>query len=216
MYNLIEEFEEWIMADKKVHINVDNSVDFFEKFPIDKELFLYKYETVAEKLTKNYIYLYLKRTEQYIGKYIKQFAFENYSNLREFKDANNNRFIYDLLKLLQEENFPVIKGLINNVGRGLYDLKAMYNVIRYYDYLIKDTLDYNNYEATLDFLLDFPHGVKRKTEKLSNDNRADKRAKIDIPNIVAEFAQYYMDYTEQSIDILKSASEQTFFMKACN
>ncbi|MGB4313123.1 MAG: hypothetical protein WBJ17_09380, partial [Natronincolaceae bacterium] len=150
MYNLIEEFEEWVTADKKVHISIDNSIDFFEKFSIDKELFLYKYDIVSDKLIKNYNYLYLKMIEQYVGKYIEQFAFKNYSNFEEFKNANNNSVICDFLKLLHEENFPVIKDFISNVEQGLYDLKAMYNVIRYYDYLVRDTLDYNNYEATLD------------------------------------------------------------------
>lgn len=216
MYNLIEEFEEWVTADKKVHISIDNSIDFFEKFPIDKELFLYKYDIVADKLIKNYNYLYLKRIEQYVGKYIEQFAFENYSNFEEFKNANNNSVICDFLKLLYEENFPVIKDFISNVEQGLYDLKAMYNVIRYYDYLIGDTLDYNNYEATLDFLLDFPRGVKRKTEKLSNDNHVDKGAKINILSTKTELEQYYVSYIEQLNDILKPANKQAFFMEIYN
>lgn len=166
MNELILNIEKWFNSneDKEISFKV-NKVDF-DNYAIDREIFLYDEHIVREKLINDCLSSYFKRVEQYINVYIENFSFNNYSNYIETTKSIDNDTIIYFLQWFRDENINNIKRI--NQESKEYNLRHFYSVIKYYDFLIKNSLENNNYESTLDFLVEFIDNIMDKTLALSN------------------------------------------------
>ena len=221
MNNFISDFEKWLTSSEEVKLDFQIHFQSFEEYSIEKDLFLYDENIVKNKLMKSSINLYLKRIEDYIKKYIVGFSFSAYKNFNEFSEKTNEESIVHFFDWFKDENLPNLKCFIEKSDEGRYNLKNLYNVIRYYDYIIRDTLESKNYEATLDFLVDFVQSVMTKAEELSikRKDAVDKieqmiKPRLTIPDIrineevlIVQPSQYTPG---KLFNDLKSANKQTF------
>ncbi|EOD01148.1 hypothetical protein [Caldisalinibacter kiritimatiensis] len=224
MYKIINDFEKWLASNEDIKMNLEINIKSFEEYSIEKDLFLYDEYIVKDKIIKSCVTLYFKRLEEYIRKYINEFSFSNYKNLKELSSKTNVETIIYFFDWVKEENILSIKSFVKKIKERKYDSKDLYNIIRYHDYLIRDTLENNNYEATLDFLVDFFDSVKMKIEELSIEkqdisdsifeNKESNKIKLDgkiideKDNIKAN--EYVID---KLYDDFKSAQMQTFSIK---
>lgn len=166
MNKFILSIEKWFNSDGNVEINLTNHIDDFSNYSIEKKLFLYDDNIVKENLLNECIILYFNRVEQYIKVYIENFKFINYSNFSNLTEDIDNDLILCFLEWFKEENIGMIKKINEELKE--YDVKHFYSVIKYYDFLITNSLENRNYGATLDFLVGFIENVIDRTMELSN------------------------------------------------
>lgn len=224
MNNFILETEKWFNSDEDAKFTIKNYLDSFEYYPIDKDMFLYDENIVREKLIRTCISSYFKKVEQYIRIYVEDFTFSNYSNFAEFSKNTEHETMTYFLEWFKEENINNIKEFANSSEK-IYNLKHLYSVIRYYDFLVKDSLENYNYEATLDFLVDFIYNVMSKTRELTNKEifndeivaSYDLSAEIPEANMPINKEHLIIDSNRHIINIkyeIKSADKQTFLLKS--
>lgn len=220
MYNIINDFEKWLTSNENTRMDLQVNIQSFEDFSIEKDLFLYNESIVKDKLLKSSINLYLKRIEDYVKNYVVEFTFSNYRNFNDLTNKTNEKTIVYFFDWFKDENLLALKSFIEKSNEGQYDLKSLYNVIRYYDYIIKDTLENQNYEATLDFLVDFIDSIMTKAEELSA-NKKDTTNKVGNPreipakkineeDLIVQPNEYVLN---ELINDLKSANQQTFSIR---
>lgn len=168
MKKFISELENWFNSTESTEVIIQNYVDDFEEYSIDKAMFFYKESVVRDKLISMCISSYLKRLEGYVSAYIKEFTFIKYTNLKEFTESTSDKTIIYFLEWFKEENISNIEEFIKRAKDEEFDVKYLYKVIKYQDFLLKDSLENNNYEATLSFLVEFVYNVMTKTKELTD------------------------------------------------
>lgn len=229
MSKFLDEIEKWFNSENRVKILINNHIDNFEDYSINKDMFIYEESIVRNKLITTFISSYFKKIEKYIMIYEPEFTFSNYNNFQEFnKNTDNKRVIY-FLEWFKEDNIPLIKKFINQVKEEKVDLKSLYDVIKYYDFLVRDSFETNNFEATLDFLIGLIRNVMTQSMELTIKAREltieenfknDTTTSHDI-----ELEKYYLSNEEYlgitlnqlTISNLKnsfeSAEKQTFLLR---
>lgn len=225
MNNFILEVEKWFNSDENTKIIIKGNVDSFDYYPIDKDIFLYDENVAKEKLINACISTYFKNVEEYIGVYIKNFRFSNYSNFVEFTKSTDDETMIYFLEWFKEENIDNLKELFKYQEKG-YNIKHLYSVIKYYDFLVKNSLENHNYEASLDFLVDFICSVMSKSLELTDKEEYNNkelytpyRFNADIPesNITINKKDLVIDSNRNVINNLeyglKSADKQAFLLK---
>lgn len=217
MYSLINDFEKWLISSEEIEMNLQINIKSFEGFHIEKDLFLYGEDIVKNKLLKNVTNLYLKRIEDYVKYYITGFSFSNYKNLSDFMKENDKKIIGHFFDWFKNKNIYIFKDFISKIDGNQYDLETLYNVITYYDYLIEDTLEYENHEATLDFLIGFIDYVMIKAGESSVDKNDIVYKVCDLKEIPGYKIniEYLMDQSNEYnprglINDLKPANQQAF------
>ena len=220
MYNIINDFEKWVTSSENIKMNLQVNIQSLEDFSIKKELFLYNESMVKDKLLKSAVSLYLKRIEDYVKEYVTEFTFSSYSNLDDFITKTDEKTIHYFFHWFKDENIFALKEFVEKSNEEQYNLKSLYNVMRYYDYIIKDTLENKNYEATLDFLVDFIDSVMTKVEELSINKKSSINQvssprkipleKIDEQDLMAQLDEYILN---ELINKPKSAKKQAFSIR---
>lgn len=165
MNKFILNVNKWFNSDEDVKISLIDNIDGFIDYSIDTKLLLYGDYIVKQNLLNDCIRLYFNRVEQYIKVYIENFKFVNYSNFSNLTEDIDNDLILCFLEWFKEENIGMIKKINEELKE--YDVKHFYSVIKYYDFLIANSLENQNYGATLDFLVEFVYNVMDKTLELS-------------------------------------------------
>lgn len=163
----ISDFKRWLASEEDITINLNTNIQSLERFQIDKELFLNDNVFVGHKLARIAMNLYLKRIEDYIGVYSEGFTFGAYKNLDDFVMQTEQRVVISFLKWFKDTNLNQIELFAKEVGDGAYDARSLYNAMTYYDYLIKETIEGHNYDATLDFMVGFVRDVMSKARDLT-------------------------------------------------
>lgn len=167
MYNIINDFEKWLNSSDKIILDLKHDMESLYDYSIENELFFYDENMVKEKLLRNSIFMYFNRVEEYIKKYIEQFSFNSYENLNHFSKNMQELDIVYFLDWMKEENLISIKEFVEESNRDRYDVNALYNALRYYDYLIVENLENDNCESAMNFLVDFIESVMNKVKELS-------------------------------------------------
>lgn len=224
MYNIINAFEKWLDSSDEIRLDLKYDIESLDDYSIDNELFFYDENMVKEKLLRNSIFMYFKRVEEYIKKYIDQFSFNSYENLNHFSKNMKELDILYFLDWMKEENLIAIKELVKESNVDKYDINALYNALRYYDYLIVESLESDNCESAMNFLVDFIESVMNKVNELSTQKKT-KTIKEKIDDILKkkpEKTKIIEDYlviktdqytTNEFTNELKSADKQAFYMK---
>lgn len=224
MYNIINDFEKWLNSSDEIRLDLKYDIESLDDYSINNELFFYDENMVKEKLLRNSIFMYFKRVEEYIKKYIEEFSFNSYENLNHFSKNMKELDIVYFLDWMKEENLIAIKELVKESNVDKYDINALYNALRYYDYLIVENLENDNCESAMNFLVDFIDSVMNKVNELSIQKKTKTiKEKIDdILNKKPEKAKIIEDYlviktdqytTNEFTNELKSADKQAFYMK---
>lgn len=224
MYNIINDFEKWLNSSDKIILDLKHDIESLDDYSIENELFFYDENMVKEKLLRNSIFMYFNRVEEYIKKYIEQFSFNSYENLNHFSKNMQELDIVYFLDWMKEENLISIKEFVEESNRDRYDVNALYNALRYYDYLIVENLENDNCESAMNFLVDFIESVMNKVNELSIQKKT-KTIKEKIDDILrrkTEKAKIIEDYlviktdqytTNEFTNNLESADKQAFYMK---
>lgn len=143
-YNLIANLYNWIsdpFTDSQ--ISIKEKSNFFNVDNLKKhELGSYTI-SVDKIMTYNYIYNYLYNLQNCISKTDKSFSFSNYKNIYQLKTYVPSIEDIDLLVFLDwfmEEGILNIVDFLNSLEAKLYNYEDMYNIMRYYNYLMDSSL----------------------------------------------------------------------------
>lgn len=167
MYKIINDFEKWLNSSDEIRLDLNHEIKSLDDYLIENELFFYDKNIVKENLLINSICIYFKRIEEYIKKHVSQFSFNYYGNLNDFSKNIQELDIIYFLDWMKEENLISIKEFVEESNRDRYDVNALYNALRYYDYLIVENLENDNCESAMNFLVDFIESVMNKVKELS-------------------------------------------------
>lgn len=222
MNKFILNIEKWFNSDEDVKLTFKNHIDDFGSYSIDKDIFLYDEFIVRDKLVNNCITSYFKRIEQYINIYSEKFSFNDYCNFADAIETIDNDTVMYFLEWFKEENIDNIKRF--NEDSAEYNIKHFYSVIKYYDFLINSSLENKNYEATLDFLVEFIDNIMDRTLELSNKEIYDQvvnteniKAKVPEANVPINKEYLIVNADEHLLNNFEykfeSANQQAFLLE---
>jgi len=224
MIKIINDIEQWLTSEDQVKIAINNYVENFQLYPYEKDMFFYGENVAREKIIRNCLYYYFKKIEEYVALYVADFSFSKYNNFEELANQSDNDGVVYLLKWLKEENIHEVKNFVQRANEVKYDSEFLVSIIRYYDFLIRDSMETDNHEATLDFLVEFFYNIMTKSEEFSDKNLEGSPQKLlaiqlDTKEVdINTSIESIVDENEQVPKIqfmndIKSANEQTFSLK---
>lgn len=229
---ILWEVEKWFDSEDYTKISIHNYVDNFEKYSIDKDMFLFDENIVRDKLVSTLISSYFRKIEQYLMLYEQDFSFSNYNNFKEFVQVSKDDRVTYFLEWFKDDSIPTIKKFINEARKENYDLRHLYDVVKYYDFLVRNSFETQNYEATLDFLIGMIRNIMTQTKELTIREKEDSKIGLDethdyIESVISKPYNYSINEKYLGIDLnqllvnhwnseLKSACKQTFFMENLN
>jgi len=221
-YNLIANLYNWI-TDPCIesNINIKEKSDFFnvENLKI-RELELYTIS--ADKIIAyNYIYNYLYNLQSCISKTDQSFSFSNYKNIYQLEKYISSIEDIDLLVFMDwfmEEGILNIVDFLNSLEAKLYKYEDMYNIMRYYNYLMDSSLR-NESNAMMTFLTEgstevFDKIEDYKIEVVTIKDIVFDDLKVESNNIFNENMLYKdMQFREELNIMMPACNVQVSFYK---
>ncbi|ERI94196.1 hypothetical protein HMPREF1982_01208 [Clostridiales bacterium oral taxon 876 str. F0540] len=167
-YSMFANLYNWITDSCcRTPIKVDEKSDFFSSSQVSN----YKDEFYINSINKlvgyNYLYNYIYNLQMYIKKFDGSFSFSNYNNIYELSSYSESIEDIDLLVFIDwflEEGIVKIVDFINCLELSSYKDEDMYNIMRYYNYIIDNSIK-NESDTILTFLTEGSNEIFNKLNK---------------------------------------------------
>lgn len=146
MMQIIENLYNHLAGRDKGNLSLDCKYHNLSDYPLQQTLFFNDEDKVREDIFSIFIYSYISKFEKYLKSFNKEFTFSYSCEYKEDEDISY------YIEWLETENLNNLKTFYR-FSEDLLDVEQSFGVLKYYEFLIDNSLQRNNLDAAADFLI---------------------------------------------------------------